>query len=64
MHFKSDGIKRGSPPSRLENQPARTGRNWRRNKMEKIKRRKLIGINERRVAAGYREVAINGIEKA
>ena len=44
--LQSDGIKRGSPPSRLENQPARTGRNRRRNKMEKIKRRKLIGINE------------------
>ena len=43
--LQSDGIKRGSPPSRLENQPARTGRNRRRNKMEKIKRRKLIGIN-------------------
>ncbi|EFI11479.1 conserved hypothetical protein [Bacteroides sp. D22] len=43
--LQSDGIKRGSPPSRLENQPARTGRDRRRNKMEKIKRRKLIGIN-------------------
>jgi len=44
--LQSGEIKRGSPPLRLENQPARTGRNRRRNKMEKIKRRKLIGINE------------------
>lgn len=40
--LQSDGIKRGSPPSRLENQPARTGMDRIRNK---IKRRKLIGIN-------------------
>ncbi|KAB4281683.1 hypothetical protein GAO45_21280 [Bacteroides thetaiotaomicron] len=40
--LQSDGIKRGSPPSRLENQPARTGMDRIRNK---IKRTKLIGIN-------------------
>jgi len=46
--LQSDGIKRGSPPSRLENQPARTGMDRIRNKIKKIKkikRRKLIGIN-------------------